>query len=213
MEDRTGHGDFRPFVPPESRCSFIMSSDPSAKLQFQCPNCQQLLQLPPTMAGKVCRCAACGGTMTVPNQSPAPSVGPAAAAPAPRRPPVHGAAAAPPPPADSPFPQINTGDSQSNSPFPHIDTGPQPSISQVVRERSEAEARQGSFAPERAGMSMGVVGGLLMMGAAVVWFVVGLMAGYIFFYPPILFVIGIIALFKGILDGNVAGKRRRRRRY
>lgn len=58
---------------------------------------------------------------------------------------------------------------------------------------------------------MGVVGGLLMMAIAVVWFVGGLMAGWIFFYPPILFIIGLIALFKGMLDGNVAGNRRRRR--
>jgi hypothetical protein len=47
----------------------------------------------------------------------------------------------------------------------------------------------------------GVVGGLLMILIAVVWFVAGLAAGYIFFYPPILFVIGIIAFIKG-LSGN-----------
>jgi hypothetical protein len=39
-----------------------------------------------------------------------------------------------------------------------------------------------------------------MMVIAVVWFVLGLMGGIIFFYPPILFVIGIAALIKGIID-------------
>lgn len=192
-----------------------MSSASTTNIQFKCPNCNQMLQLPPTMAGQVCRCAACGGTMTVPQQFGAATAGPAAAAPAPPRPPVGGGsapAAAPTQPANSPFPQINTGDSQSSSPFPQIDTGPQPSISQIVRERSEAEAR-GDFAPERAAMSMGVVGGLLLMAVAVVWFVGGLMAGWIFFYPPILFIIGLGVLFKGMLDGNLAGKKRRRRRY
>jgi hypothetical protein len=41
-------------------------------------------------------------------------------------------------------------------------------------------------------------GGLLMMIGAVVWFVLGWMAGRIFFYPPILFIVGICSLVKGI---------------
>lgn len=44
----------------------------------------------------------------------------------------------------------------------------------------------------------GMVGGLLMMIIAVVWFVVGMAAGLIFIYPPILFVLGFIALIKGL---------------
>ncbi len=47
----------------------------------------------------------------------------------------------------------------------------------------------------------GVAGGLLMMLIAVVWFVGGLAVGYIFFYPPVLGVIGFIAVIKG-LTGN-----------
>ncbi len=38
----------------------------------------------------------------------------------------------------------------------------------------------------------------MMVGAAV-WFFVGLAAGIIFFYPPVLFVLGFIALIKGIM--------------
>jgi transposase len=49
-------------------------------------------------------------------------------------------------------------------------------------------------------ISPSVVGGLLMMLIAVVWFVGGLFFNIIFFYPPILFVIGIIALVKGLVD-------------
>jgi hypothetical protein len=33
-------------------------------------------------------------------------------------------------------------------------------------------------------------------------------AGYIYFYPPVLFVIGIYALLKGISTGNIAGKKK-----
>lgn len=73
--------------------------------------------------------------------------------------------------------------------------------------RSEPrEHDTGFFAPEKKGISKGVLGGLAMMVIAVVWFVAGYAAGYIFFYPPVLFVIGLYALLKGILTGNLAGK-------
>lgn len=51
-------------------------------------------------------------------------------------------------------------------------------------------------------INAGVVGGILMMLIAVVWFVVGLAGGIIFFYPPILFVIGIVAIVKGGLGSS-----------
>jgi len=54
-----------------------------------------------------------------------------------------------------------------------------------------------------------VLGGVIVI--AVVWFFGGLAAGIIFFYPPILFVIGIAALIHGLATGNFAGNRRRRR--
>ncbi|MGO8750684.1 MAG: hypothetical protein ACLQNE_32440 [Thermoguttaceae bacterium] len=40
--------------------------------------------------------------------------------------------------------------------------------------------------------------GLLAMVLAVVWFVAGWFCGYIFFYPPILFVIGLVTFFRGL---------------
>jgi hypothetical protein len=45
-----------------------------------------------------------------------------------------------------------------------------------------------------------------MMIIAVVWFVAGFAAGIIFYYPPILFLIGLFALVKGIFTGNLAGE-------
>jgi hypothetical protein len=48
----------------------------------------------------------------------------------------------------------------------------------------------------------GVVGGLLMIAIAVIWFVAGLAVGYIIFYPPVLLVVGIIALVKGLSRGS-----------
>jgi hypothetical protein len=39
-----------------------------------------------------------------------------------------------------------------------------------------------------------------MMAGAVVWFFVGLQAGYIYFYPPVLFVMGLVSLLRGIFS-------------
>jgi len=47
--------------------------------------------------------------------------------------------------------------------------------------------------------SKAIWGGVGMMVGAVVWFVVGWMAGRIFFYPPILFVLGIVGVAKGLM--------------
>jgi hypothetical protein len=42
-----------------------------------------------------------------------------------------------------------------------------------------------------------IIVGLLMLLGAVVWFFLGLAAGRIFFYPPIMFVLGIGAIIRG----------------
>jgi hypothetical protein len=55
--------------------------------------------------------------------------------------------------------------------------------------------------PERSRASIAVhpkiITGVLMMVGAVVWFFLGLAANRIFFYPPILFLLGIGAVFRG----------------
>lgn len=70
---------------------------------------------------------------------------------------------------------------------------------------SDAAEDDGFFAPERRGLDKGILGGVIMMGIAVAWFGLGWMAGYIFFYPPILFLIGLFGTLKGLFTGNVAG--------
>ena len=62
------------------------------------------------------------------------------------------------------------------------------------RSRSD-RGGSGGQAPASAGATLGA--GILMMIGAIVWFVAGLFADIIFFYPPILFVLGIIATFRG----------------
>ena len=43
-----------------------------------------------------------------------------------------------------------------------------------------------------------MISGVLMMVGAVVWFIAGLALGWLFYYPPVLFVIGIITFFRGL---------------
>jgi hypothetical protein len=44
------------------------------------------------------------------------------------------------------------------------------------------------------------MGGLVAMAIAVIWFFGGLFFGVCFFYPPILFVLGAIAVVRGLLS-------------
>lgn len=80
----------------------------------------------------------------------------------------------------------------------------------LVKEEIREGRHRGSFDLERRGVNMGVLGGLLMIGIAAAWFFAGLAAGIIFFYPPILALIGVFALFRGLFTGNLAGARPRR---
>jgi hypothetical protein len=74
-----------------------------------------------------------------------------------------------------------------------------------------ARERDDSFHYEKKAIGMGVVGGIILIAIACVWFFAGLAAGRIFFYPPILFCMGIYAIITGLYD-TVTGKNRKRRR-
>ncbi len=52
------------------------------------------------------------------------------------------------------------------------------------------------------GINAGIGGGLAMMAIAIVWFCGGLMFDYIFFYPAILFILGLIAFIKGLSNAG-----------
>lgn len=72
--------------------------------------------------------------------------------------------------------------------------------SDVVLEGVSAEASSHGTnfyaSTPRSNMGAGALTAILMMVGAVIWFVVGYMAGYIYYYPPILFLIGLYRLFK-----------------
>ncbi len=63
--------------------------------------------------------------------------------------------------------------------------------------KTEAEKQGGGFGSTDAG----IWGGLLMMILALVWFFGALIyADRIYFYPPVLFVLGLIAFIKGLMN-------------
>ena len=74
-----------------------------------------------------------------------------------------------------------------------------------IKINNNKEEPGGFFGPEKKGLQKGIVGGLIMMAIAVIWFTVGYAAGFIFYYPPILFIIGLFGLIKGIFTGNISG--------
>jgi hypothetical protein len=108
--------------------------------------------------------------------------------------------AAPPSPPDifDFAPQSATAQSTDTT-FPDLSAEPPAKIKYPDPEE------HGSFRLEKKGLEKGVLGGIAMIAVAVVWFVVGLLCGYVFFYPPILLVIGIFAVIKGLATGNLAG--------
>lgn len=79
---------------------------------------------------------------------------------------------------------------------------------QLARQKHE-EKENGFFTPERKGMKKGVLGGLIMVLIAVAWFFGGLAIDRIFFYPPVLLIIGVVAIVKGAAEGNLAGEKYR----
>ena len=58
----------------------------------------------------------------------------------------------------------------------------------------------GWFATENWVLSGGVIGGAVAMLIAIVWFVLGLMNNWLFYYPPILFIVGLIGVIKGLVS-------------
>lgn len=76
--------------------------------------------------------------------------------------------------------------------------------------RQEQEQKESSyFAPEQKGMKKEVLGGLIMILIAMVWFFGGLAIDRIFYYPSVLLIIGIVAIVKGVAEGNLAGQKYR----
>jgi hypothetical protein len=96
---------------------------------------------------------------------------------------------------------------RQNDEQPVFNVNPNPGRFDSLRDAEAVQPETGFFAMEKKGIKNGVSGGLIMMTIAVVWFVVGYSFGWVFYYPPILFLIGVYAFFKGLFTGNINGKK------
>lgn len=159
-----------------------------SKIATQCLSCFSNFGVPEKYAGKRVKCPQCGEPMTV----EAPALEP------PPRPKKKSA----PPPEDE------FGDSSDEGFLDGVDLGEGDTIKpkkSKTKKRSLALSRERSESGSTS--SSGSNGGLmlkgvLMMVGAVVWFVIGWQAGFIYFYPPILLVIGLVTFVKGMLGSD-----------
>jgi hypothetical protein len=192
-------------------------STAAGKISVACPKCGKNLLVPASVAGKQGRCPACQNVFLI---SPPPPVYEEDLEPIPELAPLdNGGYGAPAPAgfaplggdlfaqgANNPFASgassgLTLQPTQPQQYYPNYQASPQ----QAPRNPYMASAAADPYAPKKGGtdgdwgVNAGMGGGLLLMIGAVVWFFVALFAfDVIFFYPPIMFIIGLVAFIKGI---------------
>lgn len=203
-------------VPQQQPAAAAGSAD---RIVISC-QCGQQLRVKSELAGKRVRCSACQQPVRVPG-GPAPQAAPIGtpqAAPIQAAPIQASPIQAVPVQAAAPaqaggglwddLPDASAGPQAlpANPAMMHM-TGAQPaaqSTSEATNRLLAQAAGADSGSSSGGGNVSGGVGqvgmGILMMVGAVVWFVVGLMNDIIFFYPPILLLLGLGAMVKGFVQ-------------
>jgi hypothetical protein len=154
-------------------------------IPVDCEACFTAHNIPAKFAGKRVKCPSCKATMTVP-------------APKGQRTATKSAPVRKAKPADDVddvdfLDEDELDDDIEELPRPRKKSG-------SGKKKSKAAAGGGFFGPENKALSWGPWGGVLLMVIAVVWFVVGLMGNIIFYYPPILFIFGLIGTIKALIS-------------
>ena len=200
-------------------------------ITFSC-SCGKTLRVNDDLAGKRARCPACQAAVTIPAADPGFEVVEDAAPPPPRRAtpvlarPAAKPPAPPPPPDDAGFDVVDDEDDGRGYKAKAVnarrldedaaeerrrarrrrkddDRDDEDEYDRATRRRAQAkESKLKSRSYEHRVINGGMMGGLAAMAIAAVWFIVGLALGVIFFYPPILFVIGLVGFIKGMVSRN-----------
>lgn len=105
-------------------------------------------------------------------------------------------------PAPLPPPSYVPSSTRATGYVPHDGPGgPKPVAKSPSAHASKFEYRPKEKVRERRGITIsgGVIVAALMMGGAALWFLVGMAAGRIYIYPPILFILGFINLVRSLL--------------
>ena len=158
-------------------------------IKVQC-GCGKSLQVKDELAGKRVRCPACKQAVGVPPALEPEEVGDDALQ-------VLLTESPPRPPARAPREEAVTAEPPRPPALPERSAPPRAAERKKPKRRRDEEDEGWSF--PRIYLSPGIITGLLMMVGAVVWFVLGLLADRIFFYPPIMFVLGLVAVVRGLL--------------
>ena len=115
--------------------------------------------------------------------------------------------AEPPRPIKPPPPPANTEDEEQAS---YTAATPRPKPRPVEKKAKEPWKSSGARRASRRAeyqpwlvVNPSILSGLGMMGGAILWFVLGIvLLDTIFIYPPILFVLGSAAIFRGFTGGD-----------
>lgn len=178
------------------------------KVPVVCPQCDKRLQVPSSTLGKQGRCPACKNVFTLEQLFEAEAAAPAGDG--------YNAGFA----NNDPFGAATgtatksayddddfKGDYQLQSAPPP----PTPAVTHADFQQMAANYN-GNYAPRSSDTEGGfwngsVLGGIALMVIACVWFFGALfLANTIFIYPPIMFIIGLVTVVKGLLSGNLAGE-------
>ena len=179
------------------------ASNPADFMTFVCSGCNSTLKVKKSDAGKSCRCR-CGTSSTI----PAPKLAPVALEPLFPEPVNRdfdfdfGGSSSPSsnvgPPMQHP---IGNPYQAKGIPFSTTVSGQSPATRNLPQ-RTERGSSQESQSWEGKVFNGSVLGGVVAMVIAVVWFFAGLAGGIIFFYPPILFIIGLVGMIRGLVAGQ-----------
>jgi len=181
------------------------------KVPVVCPSCNKRLLVPASSLGKQARCPACKEIFPLEQVFEAETVQPPANdfsssfAPASNS---WGTHAAPSPQPAYPQQQFPANDVWGTA-MPATSsqaTLTDPYASPQVSTTSYSGYQPSATPPKREFWDSSILGGIALMAISVIWFFGGLLVDIIFFYPPILFIIGLVVMIKGLVSGNIAGK-------
>ncbi len=201
-----------------------------SKVLTMCPGCTSKIRVPDKYLGQNISCPKCQGIVLVQDieaaetepedlphpvaKAPAKPVARSAPPPIPRAV-APAAKAAPPARPRKPAP-VEVLDDFEEVPdddlFEEIDEDDHPPSKQrglppKTKKKSKSTSLYSGGRSSRKSSSGGMNGGLMIKGGlmivgAIVWFVVGWMAGFIYFYPPVLLVIGIGTCIKAMMGSD-----------
>ena len=201
----------------------------SDRITIQCSQCTGKLSVPSTAAGKKVRCPKCQSVISIAAESVQEAPEKPAPRRATSAPPTRSSAAERPKSAPASKPKkARRAEQQDNNWVEDNGEGsygsdnwdsydsyndvpaamPPKKKARAATSRESASRGDAYEAPpsqprSSSGANWGAMGtGILMMVGAAVWFVFGLMNDIIYFYPPVLFVLGIISFFKGLFGSE-----------